>query len=170
MPATEAQPDKVLAEALIGDKDFARWLLDKTRFQGAPVTCVMARCDNPWSSVKLEGPNPASGEIEILSRECETDVLAVFETTDQRRFALHIENKLAGGGFTPDQPELYQARLTQWRNREKLGKYSDAASVLVAPRLFFERNEAQCRVFDFFVLHEEIATRLPAFAGVEASR
>jgi hypothetical protein len=29
------------------------------------------------------------------------DVLAVFETKDKRRLALHIENKLASGSFTP---------------------------------------------------------------------
>jgi len=126
MPITEAELDTALAVALKEDAAFAQWFLGRTRFRGEEAICDFCRSDNPWSSVRLEAPNPASGELESSARQCETDVLAVFETTDGRRLALHIENKLAGGSFTVDQPELYRERLSQWKNREKLGSYSDA--------------------------------------------
>ena len=111
----------------------------------------------------MELPNAVSGEIEMLAKQCETDVLAVYQTTDGRRLALHIENKLAGGSFTPHQPELYKERLQQWKNRPKLGQYSDATSVLVAPQEFFHRFRAQAEIFEAYVSHEEIAALLPAF-------
>lgn len=164
MPTAEAQLDTALGEALSKNAEFSQWFLGKTRFRNEVATCVFCRSNNPWSSVLFEAPNPVSGELESLARECEMDVLAVYETSDQRRLALHIENKLAGGSFTPDQPALYRERLQQWRNRPKLGLYSDATSVLVAPQEFFNRLRAQSEVFDAFISHEEIALRLPAFA------
>lgn len=163
MPPTEAELDTALADALAEGGEFSVWFFGRTRFGAESAECVFCRSDNPWSSVRFELPNSVSGELEALSKECETDVLAVYQTTDGRRLALHIENKLAGGSFTPHQPELYRERLQQWKNRPKLGLYSDATSVLVAPQEFFRRNRAQAETFESYVSHEEIAFRLPIF-------
>ena len=165
----EAKLDAALAEALFGQPDFASWLLGRTRFRGEVADCVFCRSDNPWSSVRFEMPNPVSGELESLSKECETDVLAVYQTADSRRLALHIENKLAGGSFTPHQPRLYRERLQQWKNRPKLGQYSDATSVLVAPEEFFNRHRAQATEFESYVSHEEIASHLPIFGSAPSA-
>ena len=163
MKLTEAQLDIALAEALFDDGKFSQWFLKQTRFAGESARCVFCRADNPWSDVKLEVPNPVSGELESLSKECESDVLAVYQTTDDRRLALHVENKIAGGSFTPHQPELYQQRLQQWKNRSRLGNYSDATSVLVAPQSFYERYSEDAKKFECYISHEVLAFHLSIF-------
>jgi hypothetical protein len=163
MKLTEAQLDVVLAEALFDGGKFSTWFFEQTRFAGESAKCVFCRSDNPWSRVKLQVPNPVTGELESLAKDCETDVLAVYETSDGRRLALHIENKIAGGSFTPNQPELYQERLQQWRNREKLGHYSDATSVLVAPQSFYEQHTADAEKFDCYISHEQLSSKLSVF-------
>jgi hypothetical protein len=166
MKPTEAQLDTILAEALADCGRFSKWFFGRTRFGNESAECVFCRSDNPWSSVKFSAPNPVSGELEFLSKECETDVLAVYQTEDGRRLALHIENKIAGGSFTPDQPRLYQERLQQWMNRPKLGRYSDATSVLVAPQSFFEQHHADAIAFESYISHEELASHLSVFGWV----
>jgi len=160
---TEAVLDKALARALFNDPRIAAWFLTRTLFAGEVASCVFCRCDNPWSSVQLEVPNAVTGDLETLVRQCETDVLAVFATCDGRRLALHIENKLAHGNFTPHQPELYRARKSQWRGRPKLGTYTDASTVLIAPIEFYERLRDCAAIFDSFISHEDIANYIPEF-------
>lgn len=172
--AIEASLDKALEEALRGQPEFAAWFLGRTRFKNEVASCVFCRSDNPWSTVRLERRRALSGELEVLARECETDVLAVFETADGRRLAVHIENKLANGSFTDLQPELYKERLEQWKNRPKLGNYGDATSVLLAPEVFLAKHEAAALMFETRVSHEEVGQHLPVFrpgpngGGVEA--
>jgi len=161
---TEAALDAALGEALYKEPKFSEWFLGRTRFRGEIASCVFCRYNNPWSRVRLERRNPLSGGLEVLLSECETDVLAVYETGNGRRLALHVENKLAGGSFTRLQPELYRARLQQWKNRPKLGDYIDATSILVAPKQFFERYRAQAEIFETYVSHEELAERIPLFS------
>jgi hypothetical protein len=91
----EAQLDAQLAHALYNDAAFSKWFLHQTRFRSESAACVFCRSDNPWSKVRLERQNVATGMLEELTRDAETDVLAVYETPDGRRLALHIENKLA---------------------------------------------------------------------------
>ena len=167
--AREAELDNALAEALRHDTEFARWFLRQTRFVSYDATCVEVRADNPWSRVTLRLPNERGDTHEEVVRDAETDVLAIYEAQDGRRIALHIENKLAGGAFTPHQPASYRERLAQWRGRPKLGRYQDATSVLVAPQVFYDRNIEESKAFDAFVSHEAIAEHLPAFAGGSAA-
>lgn len=135
----------------------------RARSLGVHAKCVFCRSDNPWSSVKLQAANASTGELEVLTKECETDVLAVYVTDDNSRLAMHIENKLAGGSFTPNQPELYRERKEQWRGKPKLGMYTDATTVLVAPTAFYERFPDKSAIFDTFISHEELAEHNQAF-------
>jgi hypothetical protein len=160
---TEAQLDEQLANALRTRADFAQWFLEQTKFRLERAVCVLCREDNPWSSVASQQVNPTSGEVEVVKKDRETDVLAVYETGDGRRLALHIENKLENGFFTPHQPESYQERLSQWRMRKKLGMYEEATSVLVAPRSFYERHLAAAQAFESYVPYEELGQRIVAF-------
>ena len=162
---TEAELDNALARALINEPSVAAWFLSRTIFAREAATCDFCRCDNPWSSVLLEVPNALTGQLEPLLRECETDVLAIFSTGDRRRRALHIENKLARGSFTPYQPELYQARKSQWKGRPELGAYTDACAVLIAPREFYERHRVRAAIFDCYISHEDISKYVPEFAA-----
>src|ERR1017187_9167310 len=96
--------------------DFRRWFVNKTKFKGDNPRWVWSRSDNPWCGVELRLPNRQIGEPEMVTRQGETDVLFVFvfEAEPGRRLALHIENKLASGRFTPFQPEVYDARAEFW--------------------------------------------------------
>lgn len=167
---TEAQLDAELANALRTRKKFAQWFLEQTKFRSEQALCVLCREDNPWSRVVSERLNPESGEVEVLKKDRETDVLAVYETSDGRRLALHIENKLEDGFFTPHQPESYQERLSQWRMRKKLGMYVDATSVLVAPRAFYERHLTAAQAFESYVPHEDIGQHIDVFKRSGESR
>ncbi|MGE3595965.1 MAG: hypothetical protein AB7N70_10475 [Dehalococcoidia bacterium] len=164
-PVKEAALDEVLATALMGDVRFARWFLSKTPFGGEDARCVFCRSDHPWSSVTVDVTDSAIGQSGTVVRECETDVLAVFATPDGRRLGIHIENKISGGYFTPLQPELYQARKKQWKHRPKLGDYSEAVAVLVAPQEFLDRCREGATMFDARISHEAIAMALPEFAA-----
>ncbi|MEO7622824.1 MAG: hypothetical protein ABIS30_07120 [Gallionella sp.] len=126
---------------------------------------MYVRADNPWSKVTLSHPDHENGLLKETSLGRETDVLAIFETSEGRRLALHIENKLADSVFTPFQAESYKARLPQWRMRPKLGMYHEATSVLVAPQIFYDRHTKSARLFDTYVPHEAIAAWIPAFHG-----
>jgi hypothetical protein len=164
----EAVLDKALAQALFNEPRFATWFLAQTQFASEVASCVFCRCNNPWSNVRLEVPNAVTGEMETLIKECETDVLAVFATSSGRRLALHVENKLAGGRFTPYQPELYLARKSQWKGRDKLGAYTDATTVLIAPQKFYERFTDRSVIFDSYISHEDISEYLPDFGAQNA--
>ena len=163
MTPTEAQLDTVLADALSDRGEFSTWFLRQTRFGHKSAQCVLCRSNNPWSSVRFQLPNEVTGELESLARDCETDVLAVYETPDGRRLALHIENKLAGGSFTQHQAILYRERLQQWKHRTKLGNYVDATSVLVAPQVFFDLHRTDAETFETFISHEALAKHLSVF-------
>jgi hypothetical protein len=163
---TEAVLDKALARAFLSEPAFAAWFLSRTLFVGeVGASCVFCRSDNPWSSVRLQVPNAITGELKTLVKECETDVLAVFATGDGRRLGLHVENKLADGSFTPNQPELYRARKCQWGGRPKLGAYTDAATVLIAPMEFYERLPDRAAIFDSYISHEDISKYVPEFGA-----
>ena len=165
---TEAELDEAIARALLYEPRTAAWFLTRTLFASEVASCVFCRCDNPWGTVQLEVQNASTGAVETLVSQCETDVLAVFATQDGRRIALHIENKLAGGSFTPHQPELYRARKSQWRNRDNFGAYTDATTVLIAPIEFYERFRERATVFDSYISHEDIAEYVPEFGAVPA--
>ena len=165
---SEAVLDEALARALYYEPTIAAWFLAQTQFSSEVASCVFCRCDNPWSSVLLAVPNAVSGEVETLVRECETDILAVFDPCDGRRLALHIENKLARGSFTDHQPELYRARKNQWKGRDKLGAYTDATTVLIAPKEFYERFRDRAAIFDSYISHEDIARYIPEFSAPSA--
>jgi len=162
---TEAELDDALARALLNEPSTAAWFLSRTKFASEVASCEFCRCNNPWSRVRLEVPNALTGELEPLMKDCETDVLAVFATSDRRRLALHIENKLAGGSFTPNQPELYEARKSQWKRRRKLGEYTDACTVLIAPREFYEKHSDRAAIFDCYISHEDISKYVPEFGA-----
>ena len=166
---TESQLDEQLAIALRTRRTFAQWFLERTKFRLEQALCVFCREDNPWSSVASERLDPISGEVEVVKKDRETDVLAIYETSDGRRLALHIENKLENGSFTPNQPQSYQERLTQWRLREKLGMYEEATSVLVAPQAFYERNKTEAQTFESYIPYEELAMHIEAFKHHGAS-
>jgi hypothetical protein len=76
---------------------------------------------------------------------------------------LHIENKLATGAFTPNQPEMYPLRAQLWVNKQKYKNYKDWDTVLVAPSSLTQKFAADAAKFCAVITHEEIADHVEAF-------
>ena len=150
--ATEKQLDLAFQHAIENSQIFFGWVLDRTKFAGSSSKIALLRSNYVWHK---------SNETGI---ESETDILLVCEEhTSGRRFALHFENKLANGHFTPNQPEQYAIRAKEWMHTPKYENYSDFETVLSAPKLFYERNSVGCQYFNRYISHEDIAEFIPEF-------
>lgn len=161
---SESMLDIALDEALRTNAAFVAWLLSQTKFAHLQACYHWSRADNPWGTITITVTEPHTGKSSTVRRESETDVLVVFITNDGYRFALHIENKLASGSFTPGQPEMYPIRAEQWKGLARYENYQDFETVLVAPRAFYERNKEKVDLFDRYISHESIAEFIPEFA------
>ena len=161
---SEKQLDLALDDAFRHDPSFASWFVDQTKFAGMGGTYLWSRSNHPWGRVAHTTQDPTTGEVVTTIKEGETDVLVVFTTANGLRFALHIENKVSVGKFMPEQPELYSVRARQWMGNPKYQSYTDFETVLVAPKMFYQRNESACRLFDRYIPHEDIAQFIPLFS------
>lgn len=166
--ATEKQLDLALEQGIRSDSKFRTWFLSQTRTGSKFPTLVTIRANNPWGKVRMVLPNSTTGALEATRRESETDVLAIFESSNGQRLAFHIENKLANGSFTPYQPDMYAARAEAWRQIPKYGNYDEWETVLIAPASFVQGKQAEVAKFMSFISHESIAPHLPAFGAADA--
>lgn len=165
---SEKQLDAALDAAFKEQPDFVQWFLSKTKFSGRGATYFWSRSDHPWGTINYTATNPETGQLETSRKESETDVLVVLKALDGEAVALHIENKVGSGKFTVLQPELYRPRAEQWMGNPKYQSYTDFQTVLVAPRLFHDRNRTQAELFDCFIPHEEIAGFVSLFGQIES--
>ena len=161
---TEKSLDQAIDDAFKANPDFVKWFLSRTKFAGVNARYFWSRSNNPWGRIKMQVRNEATGEMETIVRESETDVLVVFESDAGRRFAVHIENKLPSGCFTPYQVEMYPIRAEKWRGDSRYKNYHDWDTVLIASVHFVERNKADCMKFGQIVTHEELSEFIPEFA------
>jgi hypothetical protein len=159
----EKDLDKALDVALSSDPTFASWFLSHTKFADLNAEYEWSRADNPWGTFSLPVECSETGECGAIIRQGETDVLVVFKASDGRRVALHIENKLAKGKFTPFQLALYNTRARAWKGNAAYGNYDDWEVVLLAPRVFYNRFPELCAKFGKYIAHEDIAKYLPIF-------
>lgn len=156
---SEKELDRLFAAAFGSRPEFRQWFLDRTKFSGRECHVVLLRADHPWYQSKKTGV------------QSETDILIVLEDVEtQERFALHVENKLAKGSYTANQPALYLERAEDWRHDPKYGSYVDYETVLIAPHAFRLKNLEQSTPFHRFVAHEEIAGFIPEFEARRALR
>ncbi len=163
---TEAALDAALARELKLGSAFLHWLVSRTRFADEEVDeIVLLRTNNPWGKAKLRVWNGDEQRYESIVREGETDLLLVLKSRRRGRFALHIENKLANGSFTPLQPEVYRARAAAWMGNKSYGDYEEWETILIAPTAFHARNSYGCSKFDRYIPHEDIAAHIPEFAS-----
>lgn len=150
---SEKELDQAFAVGLREDPGLLTWLVNQTKFAGCDFDIVLIRSDHPWYRSKLTG------------KDSETDILVVLKNRATGGvFALHVENKLVGGKFEPNQPETYKSRAQDWIGVKKFGAYSDYETILIAPAAFVERNAQGASHFDRRIHHEAIAAFLPAFA------
>lgn len=160
---SEKYLDKAIDDAFKNSVAFTNWFLSKTKFADQNASYIWSRSDHPWCRMKILIQDIETGLEREEERDCETDILVVFETENKTRFALHIENKLADGHFTQYQPEMYAQRAALWQGQDKWQNYSDFETILIAPTVFFEKNKASAEVFDRFISYEEIAEFIPQF-------
>jgi hypothetical protein len=166
---TEKQLDLALDGEFKNNPAFCRWFLDRTKFLQHDGRYCSSRSNHPWGPIPCSLSNPVTGRIDTTIKESETDVLVVFEASTGERFALHVENKIGMGRFTLLQAELYPQRAAHWAGNPKYGNYREFETVLVAPRVFYERNEVAVKqFFHRFVPHEDFAAFIPLFGGPNA--
>jgi hypothetical protein len=156
--------DQALELALKSGSEFCSWFAGKTNAGSGYHKYVISRSNYPWGTARLLLPNSQTGALEMVSRQGETDVLVVLSNDAGQRVGIHIENKLAGGTFTPYQPEVCAARADAWIGKTKYGNYHSWETVLVAPTSFYQRHQSDARKFKAFIAHEELAVKVPSFA------
>ena len=161
----EKDLDSVIERAFLDSNEFVAWFLSKTKFSQLQPKPVWSRSDHPWCKISFTHIDKDTGEELQISRESETDILVVMESSIGQRFAFHIENKLAAGKFTPYQPEMYGARAKHWLNQEKYGGYSDFETILFAPLFFYKKNLVESKLFDRYISYEEASIFIPELRG-----
>jgi len=160
---TEKILDGAIEEEFKTSHQFVTWFLGKTKFSDTSATYHWSRSDYPWGRIPVTIRDPKTGLEKKIIRDSETDILVVFESKDKKRFALHIENKLANGSFTEYQPELYSQRAKMWLGKKKYCSYTDYETILIAPQQFYDRWTQESQLFDKFISHEDISEYIPIF-------
>lgn len=91
----------------------------------------------------------------------------VFEiANNQKRFALHIENKKSNGRFLEGQAEAYRVRAQHMANQAEYLNYEAFETILIAPRSFITKYGASCGFFDSIIPYEDVARFVPEFVGL----
>jgi hypothetical protein len=152
-----------IAQALVDEPAFRDWILHQTRFAGSAANTRLLhkemkaarRASTWWRSHYTESCRCAacSGQ--------ETDLLALFEDIEGRRFALHFEVKQPTDRFSKDQAANYATRARCWvaKAPRAVLAHSDAATVLLCSRSNLKRYEDDASLFDTVITFEEIRER-----------
>ncbi len=160
-----------IAAALEQSDDFRSFVLNKTKF-----------CDDSHDAqlLKQEQLKKRSKNTSFWSRHpyCErtscpyascgeTDLLAVFELSSQKRFAIHFEIKQPTDKGHETQPERYSGRMQCWSDfntrPQSILPHGDAASIVVCGTSFAEKAPEWVGIFDTLITTEELATHLDPY-------
>lgn len=171
--ANEYRYASPVAGALEQRNDFRRWLLGRTKFslhaEGARLLCDQQRLTRSLSAENWWRSYWVSRAYEHF-HECgerETDLLAIFETPNSFRFALHIEVKAPGDRFGVEQAADYRRRANCWKGRDRAPRtvlpHDDAATLLLCDRGFAGRNAAKVAFFDTVFFHDEIGAMISPY-------
>src|SRR5271165_2192740 len=74
----ERQLDKRIEEEF-KKAAFSKWFLTRIGFGDPEAKYDFSRSDNPWGKVTAQVRDPVNNDIVELIRECETDILVVFQ-------------------------------------------------------------------------------------------
>ena len=102
--------------------------------------------------------------------ESETDIFLVFESAEETRFAIHIENKPPAGVLTLKQAADYRRRAAFKANDMRWLNYSDFEAILLAPQSFLDANQDAASQFDRQLSYEAVAPLVPLFAAALAGQ
>lgn len=157
------------ANSLVEDAEFRSWVLEQTKF--APVA-KGARLLHHEMRAKRNGVSKTWWRSHYTERcRCEgcsgqeTDVLAVFETRNGDRFALHFEVKQPADKFPPrkDQAGNYALRAACWANNapNAVVPHSDAATVLLCSARKLPDYSPHLLKFGTVITFEDVAAVFP---------
>ena len=170
MKYTEDQLCEIFADGVRDSQELRAWLLSKTKFAQQAVKCRLLHEEQMSIRPRKRWWRHWWCVVPGLGKGRETDIFMVFEASpDGPRFALHIENKRDSYRFNEGQAAAYAPRAQGMLNNPEYLSYSDYQTVLLAPRQFRDRYEADASLFDVFLSYEEVAHFLPAFAATPVS-
>lgn len=159
---SEADLDLAFANAVETDQNFLIWILSTGRFaryaNEARILIEEQRSARKsaahwWKHWWCRLPNGTEGE---------TDVFLVLQA-GAIRFALHVENKPPSGSITLDQAQRYRQRAAFMAHKPRWLDYAEFETLLIAPRLFLDRNTDAVAYFDRAIDYESIAPFAPLF-------
>jgi hypothetical protein len=130
---------------------FRDWLISKTTFAGQSLELLT---NETWHQTWFRDPE--------TKKDSETDILLLFrDTSSNKRYALHIENKPLHRTWEPNQPENYRKRATYRMNE---GFYAGFQLILLAPSAFLDRYPVQAKLFDLLISYEDVSKHVKEFA------
>jgi hypothetical protein len=161
-----------IADALVSNSQFRAWLLSRTKFaEFATTACLL---DQEMLAKRSKGAKSwwASHFTEMCRcagcRGQETDLLAIFETEEAFRFALHIEVKHPGDKFQMGgtQAASYPIRAACWAGKapSRVLRHSAATAVLLYSSDKAKEYESHLPHFESRITFQEILRAFPSFA------
>lgn len=163
-----------IAAALAGDRDFRKWLLEGTSFADVAAEArhdadlqrrlrVRPTMINPyWFNYWCGKDRSCACRV---GTAIETDILMIFEASDARKFAVHVEVKRPNERLGLGQAEPYPRRAACWADQQtrpkRIPAHSDFVTVLACGRNL--ADDPQIRHFGRVAFHHEIAERLAVY-------
>jgi hypothetical protein len=154
-----------IAEALVASDTFRTWLISRTKFVEYARDARLLH-----EEMKLKRSRSAQTwwrshfQEKCRCEGCcgqETDLLAIFESKDGFRFALHIEIKHSGDRFgSRRQAKSYPLRAQCWVKRapSKVLAHNDASTVLICDGTKHFSFQDDARHFDTVLFFENLPT------------
>jgi hypothetical protein len=162
MRLSEDQLCHAFADAVKHDPQFAAWLLRQTKFADLADDANVLHDEQMSVRPRKHWWRHWWCSFPGMTKARETDIFVVFEAR-MLRFALHIENKRDTYRFSEGQAADYAPRAKHMMGKSDFLNHTDFATVLLAPRSFRRRFEADCALFDTFISYEDVAHHLPQF-------
>jgi hypothetical protein len=162
-----------VAEAVLADPAFRRWLLcqtpfERTYFDAVPIGDEQARLrsrglKNPyWFNYWCGKDRRCSCRV---GTGIETDILIILASPQARRLAIHIEVKRPGEKLGDGQAESYRRRAACWASVETRPRtvppHDEFITVLLAGRSL--ADDPLISLFDKVVFHDEVAGLIRPF-------
>lgn len=163
---TYAEP---FANALVEDPSFRAWVLRQTKFAGYSETaCVLHKEMAAQRSGKSATWWRSHFTEKCRCQGCsgqETDILAIFEANDGKRFGLHFEVKQPADKFSTkrDQAANYALRAQCWvaSPPKSVIPHADATTVLLCSASKLSEYAPHISKFGNAITFQEIAKRFP---------
>ena len=165
MKLSEDQLCEIFADGVRDSSELRFWLLRKTKFARHADECRLLDEEQMSVRPRKRWWRHWWCHVHELAKDRETDIFMVFEVKSPfKRFAFHVENKLANSKFEEGQAEAYKPRGRQMLNQPAYLSHSDFQTVLLAPQNFRDRNTEKADLFDVFIAYEDVAKFLSAYA------